>query len=157
MTNFHAHSEAGHGWTVEAHYKEVIDRLAKLPDHDRSLWVDGEPDHLESNKLYDGCTEALKAMVFIEGLSDACKEYNARLENAFAEGNDIYPKRTATLKKRVVRHRPTAPTHAPSYAGNPVTFAFATAAGQGNAITHSLQGDTPYYNADGSFACFICG
>ena len=158
MTNFHAHNEAGHGWPVDAHYKEVVGKLAKLPDHDRSLWVDEEPGVTEANALYEACVEALKAMVFIEGLSDACKEYKARLENAYAEGNDIYPKRTATAKERVMRHRPAAPAQqaAPPYAGDPVALAFATAAGQGIPLPHSLQGDTPYYNADGSFTCFIC-
>jgi hypothetical protein len=104
----------------------------RSPNHDRSNWVDGKPGTKEAETLYDDCIEALKAIIFLEGLTDQYKEYNTRLANAFAENNDIYPKRTPTAKERIARHRTTATAPAPApYAGNPIALAFAT---------HSLQG-----------------
>merc|ERR1712086_294572 len=149
MTAFQAHSEAGHGWPVDAHYKEAVAALAVSPDHDRTRWTGGEPPADEEEALYDDCIEALKAVIFLEGLTEKYKEYNDRLANAFAENNDIYPKRTPTAKERIARHKPsTAAPPAATYSGDPIGLSFAT---------HSLQGTTPYFNADGTFTCFKCG
>ena len=41
-----------------------------------------EPQGDEAQALYDHCTNAFQAIVFISGLSDAYDEYKARLENA---------------------------------------------------------------------------
>ena len=62
-------------------------RLWLHPDHDCSRWILGdhgynEPQGDEAQALYDHCTDAFQAMVFIRGLSDAYCEYKARLENA---------------------------------------------------------------------------
>ena len=79
-------------------------------------------------------------MIFLEGLTEKYKEYNDRLANAFAENNDIYPKRTPTAKERIARHKPSAAApSAATYGGDPIGLSFAT---------HSLQGNTPYFNAD---------
>ena len=36
ITAFQAHTEAGHGWSVGAHYKEAIAPLAYFPNYDQS-------------------------------------------------------------------------------------------------------------------------
>ena len=63
------------GWPVESHYKEEDKRLRLHSDHDCSRLMLG--DH--------GYKDPFKAMVFINGLSDANGKYKARLENAQAE------------------------------------------------------------------------
>ena len=117
MAAFQAHSKAGHGWPIETHYKKAIATLAHPPDHDRSNWTNGEPPAEEGKTLDDDCVEALKAIIFLNGLTDQYKEYNDHLANAFAESNDICPKRTLTAKERIARHKPSAaaPTPTPYY------------------------------------------
>ena len=102
MTAFQAHSKARHGWPVKPHHKEAIAALAHSPDHDRSNCTAGKPPAEEDKTLYKDCVKALKAIIFLKGLTDQYKEYNSRLANAFAESNCIYPKRTPTAKERIV-------------------------------------------------------
>ena len=114
-----------------------------------------EPQGDEAQALYDYCANAFQAMVFISGLSDAYSEYKARLENAQAEGIDLYPKRLDLAKNRAACHQPAARAPAPHYASDPVALAFATAGNAGRP-EHSLQEDMPLFNKDDAFSCFIC-
>ena len=66
----------------------------------------------------------------------------------------MYPERLDQAKERAVRHQPATPAPGP-YAGDPVALAFATAENAGH-MGHSLQGDMPLFNKDGTFSCFIC-
>ena len=98
MAAFQAHSKAGHGWPVETHYKEAVAALTRSPDHDRSNWTNGKSPAREGETLYDDCVEALKAIIFLEGLTDQYKEYTDRLAKPFA-GNNGIPNRTPTAKE----------------------------------------------------------
>jgi hypothetical protein len=89
MTAFLTHGEAGHGWPVDAHYKEAIAVLARSPNHDQSSWADGDPGTDKAETLYEECAKALKAVIFLEGLADAHKEYNDGLANVFTKNSNI--------------------------------------------------------------------
>ena len=155
-TAFHAHNEAGHGWPVDAHYHEVVAKLATDPTVDRSGWAGpDEPDEATAARVYDACISAFQSVVFLEGLTEAYKEYNDRCENNYAEGTDIYAKTVPAAKERAARFQPAAqPPAYGAYADDPVAMAFLSKDGPRG---HSLQGDIPLVNADGSRTCFRCG
>jgi hypothetical protein len=131
MSAFHTHIKAGHGWSVEAHYKKAIAVFAQTPDHDKSGWTDNKPGPDKAKTLYDNYITALKAIIFLEGLLNTYNEYNDQLANAFAKNNNIYPKRTPIAKERVARHRTSAAAAHALYAGDPAALAFATSASGG--------------------------
>ena len=81
------------------------------------------PPAEEGDTFYDNCIEALKVVIFLEGLTDRYKEYDDHLANAFAENNGIYPKCAPTTKERIVRHKPSAATPSSTmYAGDPIAL-----------------------------------
>ena len=61
-----------------------------------------EPQGDEPQALYDYCVDAFQAMVFINCLSGAYSKYKAWLENAQAEGIDLYFKQLDQAKDRAV-------------------------------------------------------
>ena len=65
QTAFDAHDLGGFGWRVDAHYAEKVAARLVDPDHDRSLWLRGEPPQAEAAKIRRACVTAFQAVVLI--------------------------------------------------------------------------------------------